>query len=307
MLSRKLLLAVCLFFFAALALTARGDEQEKGTRAHEDSKKLESDGYRKNANPYATNRVKDLLREIDILNLLNGLNLTDQQMLSLMAAGLEADRLRAAARSEIEELNARMEKALRTLHTQIVQKHFTATEGLTALAVCARDFNNARTKTCEISGKLDGELGKLETKVREIVTPAQVEVIDGYASCLIPSKLQKDPTRIGQAVENASKYEKLLAKIRETPSNKWEAAAEELLCAHFDYLEHHYYTFTEDERKVERARVLGIVKKALAQDEVDFQLNKTTLSQEIEDYGKKKQPGKDKLTAGKDKKPAEAG
>jgi hypothetical protein len=299
MVSRKLFSTVCFLFLVVFPLTAPCDD-EKGTRPHEDSKKLESEGYRKNATPYMTNRVKELLREIDILNLLNGLNLSDQQMLSLMAVGLEADRLRAAARKDIEELNVKMEKALRTLHTQIVEKHFTATEGLTALAVCARDFANARCKACETSAKLEGELGKLEKKVRKIVTPAQVEVVNNYASCLIPSKLQKDPTRIGQANENIGKYETLLARIRGTPSNKWEAVAEELLKTHFDYLEHHYYTFTEDEHKTERERVLQIVKKALALDEVDFQLNKTALSLEIEDFGKKKQPGKDK-------KPAEAG
>ncbi|MDQ7779866.1 MAG: hypothetical protein RDV41_09165 [Planctomycetota bacterium] len=279
-------------------------ETEKGTRAADDTKKLEADGYRKHADLYTTNRVIDLKREIDILNLLNGLNLTDQQMLSIMAIGLEAEHARAATRKKVDECNAKMEKAARALHDHVVVRHFTSTENVTALAVLARDYSTAREKACEANKKLEAELAEFELRVREVITGAQVEVINGYASCLIPSKQQRDPTRIGQAVENQNRYAALLVKVREAPVDKWEAAAEELLKAHLDYLQRHYHVLSPEETKAERDRVFAIVRKALALDPVDFELSKTSLCEQIEDP--KKAAKSAKTTANK-QKPADAG
>ena len=62
----------------------------------------------------------------------------------------------------------------------------------------------------------------LETRLNQVLTPEQVQVVKNFTPCLNPPKDLRDPVRAGQAAAHGG-LEKRLRRLRTIPEDKWQA------------------------------------------------------------------------------------
>jgi len=121
------------------------------------------------------------------------------------------------------------------------------------------------------------EMGK---KVAAVLTDNQKEVVGKFSCCLVPPKSLSDPVRVGQA-DVAEWQVEMLEKSRKCPDRLWPVAKKRAL----DELEKSATVadpgMTEEKKKQERERVAGILDKARALSDVDFELEKEKLASQI--------------------------
>ncbi|MBI2838825.1 MAG: hypothetical protein HYX75_10945 [Acidobacteria bacterium] len=152
--------------------------------------------------------------EIRVLNIVNQLHLTDDQL----------DRILPLSREDVAE------------REQLIRKRDEAEPALMAAAIRLRQelasgFNStpgSEDAWQRVHGPLlDAFLDYREMRhqrieqVMEVLTPNQTALISQYQPCVVPIKDYKDPARIGQAA-SSSIIEKHLGRVREMPESQFD-------------------------------------------------------------------------------------
>lgn len=245
---------------------------------------LEKEGFHRFRDPIVTYQVADLQHQIDLLNLLNGLYLSDDQALRVMALADQAARARAGSRAAVAEANRALEEALRRMRDTLAARGFAAgAYGDTAFKDGAHDYERAAGRLGETATRLERDLADLEADLRSVLTANQVEIVLAYKSCLIPNRDMKDPTRIGQANENAARYLEALAAARAAAPAALTDAKARLWAVYRGYYEYHKLRFTPEGERQQEAKVSAVVDRARKLSAVDWALTKNDLAKEIED------------------------
>jgi len=148
--------------------------------------------------------------EISLLNLLNGLYLSEEQLAQLVPLTQRA----AALRKEYERAYEAEAEAYSRELTALRDALYTATG----------PDEETRRRTGRLHVKLDLEarhegaekLGELEDAARAVLTDGQIAIIADFKPCLFPPKDLADPTAVGQA-STTEREEVLLDLIRRMP------------------------------------------------------------------------------------------
>jgi len=214
-----------------------------------------------------------LRQEINCLNLINGLNLTRDQIEKILALADEQKetRVRYGKRAESEGRDM-----LRT---------FTELKGIlesgqsipedTVHKVQRLDRRNlvARNRVAE-------ELGKAKKKLDGILTDAQLEVVESFKPCIIPPQNLRDPVRAGQASESP-RGEHMLRRIREMPDHVYRRAREHMVDRHMRFVQEGHGKYTKSEQSKEKKRIQKLMDQVRAMSEVDFEMKKAELGVEL--------------------------
>ncbi|MBI3096911.1 MAG: hypothetical protein HYY93_01500 [Planctomycetes bacterium] len=279
------------------------------------AKELEEQGFRKFKDPCLSYSVDELRDEINLLNLLNGLYLTDEQMLGVMLDADRANRARAGYHAQVDRLNREMEEHLAAMREILVKSGYAASAFESqSYRSHQRRYEDAQEEVQEIARKARGEIAELEGHLGTIVTENQKAIVDGYTSCLIPNKDMKDPTRIGQANENKGRELEGLEKLRGASAAELSQVFDAYFQETLDYLEHHHCVLTDKAQEKERARLLAVVEKARKMGDLDYALSKDALADEMhqmpdtskdDDTKSDKQKARDAARADKQKRAEE--
>jgi hypothetical protein len=226
---------------------------------------------------YTTHQGKELLKEVDILNLLNSLYLSDVQMRHVMVVATKAEKARRAAMKEAEGTNARLEKALVALRKEML------TTGKPKCETSAmQQVNEAQSKLCDINKALAKDLVAYESYVKAVLTDNQREKVYNYEHCLIPVKSLRDPARIGSP-DSGSVNEKLLEQVRAMSPEEFEAHKDDLVAKAF--AKTMYYMgggeMKDEDRVKERDKMLTLFAKARMLNDLDFQFSKAKMAAQL--------------------------
>jgi hypothetical protein len=225
--------------------------------------------------------IHELEADINLLNLINGLHLTEEQIrVILKAAGrLEKDLqgVGAACGADHLEEEAEMLTALRD-HLKKGRKI------PNALRTRYEEFKKKEQSGRNAWRMKPKVLQKIQAgaaQVHDALLPAQREVLTTYKPCLVPPKDLKDPVRVGQAGAK-NHMEGFLSRIRQIPEYVYANRLDEILEGVIAQTERHVGAF----QAAERAHFLRTLKKAChrARDmsPAQFQLEKADLSAELE-------------------------
>ena len=135
---------------------------------------------------------RELLGEISHLNLLRGLYLSKEQLSQLIPLAEEAVGLvrekekRTAASEEYLAVCRRLRDAL-----------YTSTGPSDELRRAGNQLHT--TEDAVPNQRLLERLGELEQQVRDVLSDAQIRIIDGFVPCFNPPQSLKDPVAVGQA------------------------------------------------------------------------------------------------------------
>ncbi|MBI5368494.1 MAG: hypothetical protein HZA54_15775, partial [Planctomycetes bacterium] len=248
-----------------------------------EERRLEKEGFRRFRDPFTTYVVGDLAAQINLLNLLNGLYLSDEQAIQVTAFADRATRVRRDGREEIGKRNREMAAALRRMRDALAGGGYApAAYEDTAYKNGARDWQRACERLYEAAARTERELAELEEELRGVLTDTQVQIVGNYQSCLIPKQDMKDPARIGQASENGARYLESLTAARAAAAPRAAATRALLLDQYVAYWEHHHVRLTPEGKAAVAGKIAGIVERARRLSAVEWELTRNDLAREIE-------------------------
>ena len=224
----------------------------------------------------AVKKVHELRKDISTINLLNGLNLSSKQMKQVLSLARLAEEARQYAASRMEETLPDAQEAFRALKEEI--KKGSPAQGY--LPERAKLINN-RIKDLhqDIQADVTERIQQIEARLREVLTAGQIHIVSEFKPCLIPPDELGEPARAGQADPN-SKIIKHLRRLRELPDWAWERRKERIVERVVERIAKHF-RLTDQEQEAEYARLLNLFERARSLSEIDFEVEKLPLANEI--------------------------
>jgi len=249
------MLALCVTFSFA---------EEEGTE-----EKALTDGQ-KVAKAFA--RMQKLKKMTSFLNLLNGLYLSKEQMEKIVAINEEYKRKYEEWAKKnlqrIEEWERTLEEWVEALKRGELPRDLMRKAGHVdhMLMVVKRNIlNRVRSNYKE--------------RLEAVFTDSQKEVIRTFKPCVTPPRDLRDPVRAGQANSNDF-FVKQLERLRELPPRLFRKNLDRIVDRHIaGYSKAH--PMTEEEKAAERKRLREMLVKIYRMDDVDFELQKKKLAEEL--------------------------
>lgn len=220
----------------------------------------------------AMKKIQKLKKMTSFLNLLNGLYLSEEQMRKILKVNMEY-------KEELEEWmlrnKERVEEGLRLMEEWV--------EALKE-GKLPKDLMRRVGRVDHMFGVMKKRvLNRIRTRYKErleeIFTEAQKEVIKGFKPCVVPPRDLRDPIRAGQA-KTGGRYIRLLERLRRLPPNLFHRALDKIVDRHIqNYAKRH--PMTDEEKAAERKRIRKILLKIYRMDDVEFEIQKGKLAEEL--------------------------
>jgi len=216
--------------------------------------------------------VGTLRREVQLLNLINGLELSVDQMRFLLEKAQEAEKTR-------EEFKVKAKKNAEETATVLTELRATLVRGENIADSLREQWYSAHSKNLELREEYEAEMTRIAQEVQSILEGHQVYALEHFAPCVIPPQ---GGARIGQA-EDTTATEGILARIRAIPAARFERIKEEIARRIIERLKSHLprsFVLPVNEEE-EIARILSILEEARGLSDVEFELRKTDLVQQV--------------------------
>lgn len=209
-------------------------------------------------------RIKE---EISLLNLLNGLYLSQGQLEKLVLIAEKASDLKQLYVKEFADQSKDYFQDLCSLRDALYN-----TTGPT------REQNEKAKKADRKYAKepleqIAEEIGKLEEEATRIFSDAQLAVIKDFKPCLIPPKNLRDPIAVGQA-STTEKEEKILDIIRRMPEDLYQKNKQNIADRVIGITEKEKGEMPEDIRNDMIATYIRKMDEVRKRNAVDFELDK---------------------------------
>ncbi|MFO7888840.1 MAG: hypothetical protein R6V04_00715 [bacterium] len=215
--------------------------------------------------------VARLNHEIVLLNLINGLYLSNDQVESLIVKIEEAEKVKKNYYSQLNRNKTEFKNTLNNLK-QVLLQDGEISERL------KKQIHRMKKRQHELKDSKGEQLIRLQEEIKEILTPNQLTLIDEFKPCTIPPKTG----RIGQSVESGSeRLVQLLERIRNMSPSKYDMVKDMLADMLLEKIEKYIQKFSENEREEYRQKILKTYETARKLSDKEFLMQKSTLAQDI--------------------------
>jgi hypothetical protein len=216
--------------------------------------------------------VADLRRDVQLLNLINGLDLSADQMQFILGRAREAEAIR-------EEIKVRAQGNAAATSQVLSQLRETLMRGEVISSELRDEFFSVERGNHALREEWEQEMTRLALEVEGNLEGHQLYALEQYVPCVIPPKGE---ARIGQA-EDTHAGEALLQRIRDIPDNQFEARkariAQRVLERVLDHLPKGQALALDQEEETEW--ILCLLEKVRGLDEMTFAVEKESLVEEI--------------------------
>ena len=216
-------------------------------------------------------KARQLNHEIVLLNLINGLYLTPEQMQTLIDKVETAEEVRSTFLLELDQNKSVFEDVLTEVRNVLLGGE-----------EIPQDLKKRVHEMKALQHRLEDEKGeklvRLESELLSLLTENQLLVIEDYKPCTIPPAQGK----IGQSVEAAAEgIVRTFERIRDMPEERYHFAKERFVTFHRDKVERHLGFESTEEREAYRENILKILNKVRKLSDKKFLLQKSELAQEL--------------------------
>ncbi len=207
--------------------------------------------------------IKQLQREIQIINLVNGLELSSHQIACILDMAQETENMRNEFHKEIDKNKKVFIEVLNQLkENNLANKDISAELG--------RNVHIIETRAQELRSQYIESLERMSREVEAILDPHQLYQLEHYIPCLITPPGE---SKIGQS-ENPAGIIKQLARIRQMPGWLYEARKYDIVEKTVQKIKHHMPKNVEFDAKNEQKRILVLFDELRSVSDIDFALNK---------------------------------
>ena len=220
--------------------------------------------------------VYDLRREINLLNLINGLYLSTEQITQMLEVLREVEGIRGEYRSKAVSQAHQMEEILNELR-EILGRNEEIDQGL------IRKFRQAKKRGEDLKEEFHSALIPYQDEMKRVLNENQLALIDQFKPCIVPPHDTRNPVRIGQTSGDTRMGERLLTRVRQMDENVYQRRRPHLIQRYIERIERRVGLFSDEERAEEESRVADIFKRAREVSDVDFEARKGDLARELKE------------------------
>lgn len=220
--------------------------------------------------------VYDLGREISLLNLINGLYLSPEQISQMLKILRKVEGIRGKYQSKALSQAQQMEEILNKFR-EILGRN----EGINQELI--RKFLQAKKMEEELKEEYHNALMPYQDQMQEVLNENQLALIEEFKPCIVPPQDTRNPVRVGQAVGDTRMEEKLLTRVRQMDENIYQRRNPILIGRLIEIVERRVGLFSDEERAEEEGRVADIFKRARELSDVDFEARKGDLARELKE------------------------
>lgn len=215
-------------------------------------------------------QARNLRREIVLLNLINGLELTQEQMEFILQKAQEAQTLREERLSQGQAELEQSTQVLREIKDALMRGENISDD-------LRKRFREQEIKNGQKAQEYQEELNALAEEVKGVLGEHQLYALEEFVPCVIPPE---KGLQIGQA-KGTTPGERLLARIRKMPGHRFEENKERIVQTLFNRLKGHLPPDYQLDEEAEKERLLTLLEEAYRMPDTDFNLKKEEILQEI--------------------------
>jgi hypothetical protein len=216
------------------------------------------------------NRTPKLRQEIIGLNLINGLELSHDQMEIILQSAEESKRLRKDLQKSILVLADDMETELEQIKTYLEKNQDIPSS-------TAQRFHRISNEIKRLKNETEEKIGRLAGIVKQNLEQHQLHQLQEFIPCIIPPKGE---LRIGQAGDNKGLI-KNLERIREIPYRIYERKKAEIIYRTLQGLKLHMTRGVEIKDDDLEEHIQNIFRKTRSFNDINFEIHKERLAEEL--------------------------
>ncbi len=222
-------------------------------------------------------RIIGLTKEVKILNLLNGFELTTEQKKVIKKSIKEVQIIEKDFETQVEEcleiFDVALEKSIEILGTGKELPPSLKKE----ISTYSHEFKEGRKVK-------EGRILDIAQQIERVLEPQQVQQLKEFIPCLIPPPGR---IRIGQT-GSSEMIAKHLEKIRDLPESIYVREKDNIISKALKKKKEHLPVLKEFDEDAEGERIEAILDKVRSMRDVDFTLNKDRIAEEFKGDDKKR-------------------
>lgn len=211
--------------------------------------------------------------QIKALNLINGLYLTESQMESILDVLYELRDLNDDFEAQAKQQRTSLEKAYANLKADLMDDDLVGEDA-------EREAMAQKSRIDQLALNYKRKRAALQEELNGIFTEKQLQIIQDYRPCLVPPKTDAN-TRIGQAGGADIRSIERLEQMRKLPVGEFSRLVSDAIARAIDYVETHEGLYPLDQRRDEIRRLADLAWEIYEMDEVEFQMRKAELAEEM--------------------------
>lgn len=220
-------------------------------------------------------QVINLRRQISLLNLVNGLDLSPSQVRRLVPILERARRIKRAAHQDYLGTQAQRAATLRKLRNHLIAHPGDIPRDL------RRQVHQMTKLDHRIMDYYQAELRRLEVAIESILKPHQVYLVQLFRACIIPPKDIRGPARIGANDSVVPVPKGLFNRIRRMPRWRFEQAVGTIARRIKDRLERRKGVLPKKMQAGEIDRLVRVLTRVRRLNQAEYEINKTRLAEQL--------------------------
>lgn len=215
-------------------------------------------------------KTEELRREIRVLNLMNGLDLTLEQMEIILASAKEYQRLMAQLEHMLSNSQDEMEEVLEEIRSYLRENEDIPSR-------TAQKYHRLDRENREERLKIQEKMKEIAREVEGSLEPHQLYQLREFVPCIIPPQGEK---RIGQAKD----YKGLtrgLERVRRIPSSVYYQRKEEIVSRTLEGLKLHAPPFSDWDDEEMKKHIETVYEDVRNLEDVEFEIQKERLAEKL--------------------------
>lgn len=215
-------------------------------------------------------KAEELQREIRLLNLVNGLNLTQEQMEMILRSAEENKKLREGFITTVLHRQEKMEEPLKKIKSYLSERKEIPPHVAQIYHRLNKEMKKARLEMQE-------RVRDLAKHVEEGLESHQLFQLQKFIPCIIPPKGE---ARIGQA-DNYKGRIRSLERIRRIPSRLYQTRKEEILTRTLEAMKIHVPLWVDIDEQEMKNHIQAVYDETRRLDDAEFEIQKQRLAEDI--------------------------
>jgi len=220
--------------------------------------------------------VHHLRKEITLHKLVNGLYLSEDQIVQMLAVLKKVDGIREEHRAKAISRTRRMEEILTRIRETVARDEEIDRE-------LVREFHRAKKAMEGLREEFHHTLMPYEDEIKGILNENQLALIEEFKPCVVPPRDTRGGARIGQVSGDTHMGERLLTRVRQMDESTYQRRKPLLIERYIERVERHVGVLSDQERAEEERRVGDILTRARELSDLDFEAQKGNLARELKE------------------------